>query len=59
MTMGLPEELFEATTLDEDQVDAMIVELQADTPLAQLSHSDVRKVFDRMVERGYLIAKEV
>jgi hypothetical protein len=61
-TMGLPEEKFEdfeAFTLDDAQLDAMIVGLQSDTPLAQLSHSDARKVFDRMEELGYLVGKEV
>jgi hypothetical protein len=34
-TMGLVEEKFEADTLSEDQVNAMILELQGETPLSQ------------------------
>lgn len=49
---------FHALTLDEALVDEMIAKLQADTPLLQLSPDDARKVFDRMVELGYIIARE-
>jgi hypothetical protein len=49
---------FRALTIDEAMADAMITQLQADTPLSQLSHADARRVFDRMVELGYLIARE-
>ena len=53
------EQRFEAITLSEEEVNALIVELQTGTPLSQFSHSDARKVFDRMAERGYVIAREV
>jgi hypothetical protein len=49
---------FHALTLNEEMVDAMVEQLRAETPLAELSHSDARKIFDRMVGLGYFIARE-
>jgi hypothetical protein len=49
---------FRALTIDEARADSMIIESQAGTPVPQLSHADARKVFDRLVELGYLIARE-
>lgn len=49
---------FRALTLNEAMADEMITKLQADTPLSWLSHADARKVFDRMIELSYIIARE-
>jgi hypothetical protein len=59
MTMELAIEKIETDELDAAQVDAMIVELQGETPLSQLSTADARKVFNRMQALGYLIGKAV
>lgn len=49
---------FHALTLDETMVDAMIAQLQTDTPLSKLSHDEARQVLDRMVGLGFIVARE-
>jgi len=57
--MELAIEKIETDELDAAQVDAMILALQADTPLSQLSTAGARIVFDRMKALGYLIGKAI
>ena len=54
----LPENWAIGITLNEQQVSDLVTQLQRDTPLAQLSHGDAVKVFERLFEIGFSVAKD-